>query len=272
MRRLRKINGQSVPRLPRPSRCGSVQFELAMFLPLYAILLMSLLTLCSFTRTSQSTVIQARQNALLQQELTGTSTQPLAIRDATKLGQILRHSQPADGGLLVGNAQRSALSFLRFLEPGAESRYTHYVLTDPWDSRVLAFPDKSQHPPLQLDRRQAAFGEVNVMAFHQLIPGLSQATGAATQHLQAAVKHRQPAQRKLQQGTQAIRIQLQAEQLKLNSLQQQLTSARAAVPPQPNLINDLQRRITSTQTSIIQLKRQQMLARDGQNLLQQTKL
>ena len=165
MQRLRNLSRQSTRGSWQDSRKGSVQFELAMFLPLYAILLMTLLTLCSFARTSQSTVIAARHNAWLQQDLTGTATQPLPTPAASQVGRILHDSQPADGGLLRGAAQRSAMSLVSFLQPGAGSHYEHYVLTDPWDYRVLTFPDRSRHPALQLDRRQSVFGRLDTGSF-----------------------------------------------------------------------------------------------------------
>jgi len=249
-----------------------VQFELAMFLPLYAILLLTLLTLCSFLRTSQSTVIQARHKAWLQQDLTGTATQPLPVDTASQLGRILHDSQPAHAGLLQGTAQRSPLSLLRFLEPASESRYAHYVLTDPWDYRVLEFPDKARHPPLQLDRRQLVFGRLDTGAFRQLISGLSLGAGTATQQLQQATQQQQQARRRMQQGSQAVLQQLQNEQRRLSSLQQQLNTAQAAVPPDSALIGDLRRRLNTAQAKAEQLRRQQQLVRDGQNSLENTKL
>lgn len=272
MQRFKKSDPHSFRKPLRHPRTGNVQFELVMFLPLYAVLLMSLLTLCSFTRSSRSTVIQARHKAWLQQELTGTATQPLPIPQATHLARILNDSQPAYGGLLVGDAKRPAFSFLRFLDPRAESQYTHYVLTDPWDWRVLEFPDKSRHPQLQLDHRSTAFGRVDIMAFRQLILGLSQAAGGAAQYLQAAKHRYQPAHQRLQQGTQAIQQQLQNELGRQNLLQQQLNSARAAVPPDTNLIGDLQRRLNTTEAKLEELKRRMRLLEKGDHLLQQNRI
>jgi len=271
MRNRKHIHGRSGQRLIWLSRSGSVQFELAMFLPLYAILLLTLLTLCSFMRTSQSTVIQARQNAWLQQQLTGAATQTLPVDASGQLGRILHDSQPADGGLLLGNAQRSPMSLVRFFQPASESRYSHYVLTDPWDYRVLEFEDKRRHTPLQLDRRQAAFGQLDSGGFRQLIPGLLQNAGSAAQQLQRARQFQQQAQRRLKQGSQILQQQLQNEQRRLNSLQQQLTEASGAVPANSALIADLRNRVQVAQANMERLRRQQQLVRDGQNLMKTNK-
>ena len=272
MQRLRNLSRQSTRGSWQDSRKGSVQFELAMFLPLYAILLMTLLTLCSFARTSQSTVIAARHNAWLQQDLTGTATQPLPTPAASQLGRILHDSQPADGGLLRGAAQRSAMSLVRFLQPGAGSHYEHYVLTDPWDYRVLTFPDRSRHPALQLDRRQSVFGRLDTGAFQQLIPGLSQAAAIANQHLKQTEQQHKSADRRLQQGSRTVTQMLQNEQRNLTSLQQQLHRANTAVPPNPVLIANLQQSIKTAQARVEQLKRQLQLVEQGQGSLHNASL
>jgi hypothetical protein len=159
---------------------------------------------------------------------------------------------------------------VRIFQPASESRHAHYVLTDPWDYRVLDFPDKGRHPSLQLDRRQLVFGKVDTGDYRELIRGVFQGAGSATQQLQQARQRQQQAQRRLEQGSQTLQHQLQNEQRKLNSLQQQLTEASAAVPANPVLIADLRNRVKATQGRLEQFRRQQQLVRNGQNALETT--
>ncbi len=264
-----KYFGIQVP----PVRRGTVQLELAMFLPLYAALLLALLTLCSFSRTRQRVVVEARHAAWEQRGLTGAQTQQLETNaGAVQIGRILQNSQSPAAGLVSGQSTGNGRLFLKTLQAATGTHSRHFVLTDPWDSRVLTFPGQRQHPALSLDARQGIFGGLDPGAFRDLAASVRGFVNSATSKLAKIHKERAAAQTAMEKERRKLNESLREWERRTGELERRLAAAQRRQPPNPVEIEDLKRNIQAAKNEADRLRGQLAQVNQALQRLRETSL
>lgn len=253
---MKRLKFRTTQRSRRANRAGTVQMELAMFLPLYATLLMVLFTICSFARTRHNVVITARHQAWMKQAQFGDETEPLngAGIEGEQINLILHGSQNPASGLISGNQEQNAKSYLKTLKVLTQSKSDHYVFTDPWDHRVLGFEDKNKHPRLTMDDRISVFGSLDLNSFSALASASAASPETASQRLQALQKSREQATAAANKALAKMRKEVQEQEQEISQLQQQLDDARSQTPPDVSAIDSLNEQLRTSNHELQKLK------------------
>jgi len=250
-------------------RRGSAPLELLMFMPMYVILLAIFLTIASYSRERTSVTTAVRHQAWMRRGDVGKRTEKLQLNGMeTTLAPILSGLQDAAGGLVQEHRTgRSASQLLSFI-PASQIQMEHAIVTDPWDHRVLKFPEQRQHPALSLDPRCAVFGTVSSGQMSSLL-GVSTAFNGLAGELQAQIQQsRQQALREINSNEQRLNQILQDADRERDDLIAQLHAAEQEAVPNRVLIDDLRRRIQGKQESIDRLQTQLSQLREARGYVQ----
>ena len=242
------------PQLRR--RRGSVQIELALFLPLYASILMVLPTLSSFARTHQNVVVNARHDAWLKQSEYGEATERLenSPSNLEVLGQVLLEQQDPSSGVVSGQNEGKGSIYLKALDVAVDTQSEHFVLTDPWDYRVLEFEDQQNHPRLMMGERLTFVGNINRGAFAELTLKAGAAAQDASQKLAKIGNQRGKAEQEATKAEKAVNRLIDQAEADIEEIQNNLVSAENRIPVDVNLVNSLNRQLRSTQQELKELR------------------
>lgn len=221
-----------VPLSARRGRKGSAQVELALFLPLYASVLMLLPTLSNFARTHQSVVINARHQAWMKQSAFGETTEKLAGNNANLElpGRILLGQQDPSAGVISGRDKNQATVYLKALDVAVDAQSEHFAFTDPWDFRVLKFEDAASHPRLTMGERVLFAGDVNRGAFAALATTAGASSQGATAQLAEIARERQQAIEKAERAVAELTKSIDSAEDKIAQIEKDLATARNQIP------------------------------------------
>lgn len=245
-----------VPFSARRGRKGSAQVELALFLPLYASVLMLLPTLSNFARTHQSVVINARHQAWLKQSDSGEATETLAS-NGTNLelpGRILLGQQDPSAGVISGRDNNQATVYLKTLDVAMDAQSEHFAFTDPWDFRVLKFENAESHPRLTMGERVLFAGDVNREAFAALATTAGASSQGATAQLAAIARERQQAIEKAERAVAELSKSIKNAEDKVAQIEKDLSTARNQIPVDFAEVDSLNSALRSARQKLEELK------------------
>jgi uncharacterized protein YukE len=233
---------------PRKLRRGTTQMELALFMPLYAAMIMLLFTVFSFARTRSFVAIESRHQAWLERVRTGRETERLDFSEAGKarsVGRILNGSHDPAMGLVMAEVEEQAGIYLKSLNLDSALHQEHFVLTDPWDYQSLPFAGSGQHPGLQLDRRALVFGSLDPAAFSGLTGRLAESNSNARELAGKLSRVQQEANQKFNQVAQQLNQQIDQLRQQIRDLKKRLADLQKETPPDLIAIRDVYQQIQS---------------------------
>lgn len=140
-------------------RGGSAQLEVLIFLPLFATLLMTLMTVGTYGRAKLQSIERAREDAwraTTRRERVVLKLSGNAQSHFAEISTVLNREQPAGHGLVHGEGK----SIVKTRVPGfrqAVVMHSCFLLQDSWDYRTLRFQNKDAHGQVTLDRRATGF-------------------------------------------------------------------------------------------------------------------
>lgn len=213
--------------------------ELTLFLPVYAVFLMLLLTLFSFARTKGEVAIESRHQAWMERSspIDQKRTLDTEVRMASSIGRVLNGDADPTSGLVKSEAQKDATMYLKTMNLFTNLEHDHYVFSDSWNHTTMPFEQQGSHSRLTLDRRAGAIATVGLDVFANLVSWKSGVAAIIAQNNQLnALRNSAIAQIGQAANVNLNKISEAREQL--SSLQQQLSEFREAVPPDPEAIRN----------------------------------
>ncbi len=255
---MRHLHSTRYPSVRLGKRRGTAQIELALFLPTYAAMIMIMFTVFSFTRTRGQTAVDARHEAWMKRDKTGSQTEVLSVSaaDTEQLGRILNNEQDPSLGLVTASSQKNARIYLKTLDLLTDIRLDHAVLTDPWDYRTIPFEEQQQHPRLQADKRISVFGTVNRGAFASLASVTAGFSAEASVIQQNVRQSRARASRRVSRAKETVAQKISETEMSLDRLNDDLRNELRLVPPNEQEIAELRSRIDKATQVISTLKQQ----------------
>lgn len=221
------------PHTRQDRRRGIAQIELAAFLPLFGLLLVSFFSVSGLGRSSLRNLNDARVTAASSQQRFGRQTdlEPNSHPGSDLLGVVLGRQQEPQRGLVVGRSRSNSEEYR--------------ILTDPWDYRVLNFQTPESRVPLTLDNRSLAFGMTSRDKFSELLTGIVSAEYGG-QQLHAEYQRRfEAALSQINQLAAALQKEISSIDVLLQSLQKQLDAELKKKRPNQALIRSLNSRISA---------------------------
>lgn len=238
------------------SRKGAAQVELAVFLPLYAAVLMLLPTLSNFVRTHQSVVITARHQAWMKQSRFGDETETLAGNESNIAlpGRILLGEQEPSAGLISGRDESQATVYLKALDVAVDARSEHFAFTDPWDFRMLEFKDAGSHPRLTMGERVLFAGDVDRDAFASLANTAGASSAGASLQLSEIARQRKQAVEKSEQAITALTKAIDNTEDQILQLEEDLSNAKSQIPVNSDEVDSLDAALRTARQKLNELK------------------
>ncbi len=241
---------------PQQARKGSAQVELALFLPLYASVLMLLPTLSNFARTHQSVVINARHQAWVKQSSIGDKTETLAGNKSNLAlpGRILLGQQEPSAGVISGRDEKQATVYLKALDVAVDAQSEHFAFTDPWDYRVLRFEDAASHPRLTMGERVLFAGDIDREAFAALATTAGAASPRSTAQLAEIARQRNQAIEKAKRAVAELTKSIDIAKDKVAQIEKDLSTARNQFPVDFAEVDSLTAALKSARQKLEELK------------------
>lgn len=141
------------------TRRGNASLELAIFLPLLALMIMGIFTVASYSISHCRIETETRQSAWKFRNVAWRSSElkklevPVTGNDLViTTGSLKTH--PAE--FIRSEEKRTAYSFLQGIENG-KLKNQHLVLGGVWDFREIQFQKKRNHSRLELGRKTEFF-------------------------------------------------------------------------------------------------------------------
>lgn len=240
------------------TRRGTVQMELALFLPLYAAMLLILATIFSFAQTRSKVSIETRHAAWMKRHQTADETDELAeiSGEAQEAGRILNGEVSPSRGLVSAATSKNATIYLKTFHAATEIQMEHVLFTDPWDHRVIKFEDKNEHPRLMLDQRVLAFGRPDPGAFGKLA-SLSAGFGGEASDLNGSITaQRRAANKEIRAAVDDVQRNVTKTRNTIKDLEQDLEDARNAIPVDPDRIDQLNDDLRESENKLNELRNQ----------------
>ncbi len=240
------------------SRRGTVQMELALFLPLYAAMLLILATIFSFAQTRSKVSIETRHAAWMKRHEIADETEELAeiSGEAHEAGRILNGEISPTLGVVSSTTSKNATIYLKTFHTATEIQMEHVLFTDPWDHRVIKFEDKNEHPRLMLDQRVLAFGRPDLGAFGQLA-SFSAGFGGEASDLNGSIRaQRRAAKEEIRAAVDDVQRLMAQTQNRIEDLEQDLEDATNAIPVNPDKIDQLNDELREAKEKLNELRSQ----------------
>ncbi|MBL8817755.1 MAG: hypothetical protein JNL58_17145 [Planctomyces sp.] len=239
-------------------RRGTVQMELALFLPLYAAMLLILATIFSFAQTRSTVSIETRHAAWMKRHQIADETKELSeiSGEAQEAGRILNGEVSPTLGLVSSTMSKNATIYLKTFHAATKIQMEHVLFTDPWDHRVIKFEDREEHPRLMLDQRVLAFGQPDLGAFGKLA-SLSADFGGEASDLNGSLRaQRRAANKEIRAAVIKVQRNVTMTENRIKDLKQELENARNAIPANPDQIDLLNDELRESNEKLNELRGQ----------------